>query len=125
MRPIVHLRTWIVAAALIGTSACVFVGEDDPDFGRVSLTWSIEDAFTGEVLGCAPGDSVETTIDGAIDIFDCFDFSGVTGLIPAGDYLGTFQLVDDAGFVVSETSFGVAVFDDTTTDVGEIVFLVE
>ncbi len=136
----------IVAAALL-TTGCIVVAEDtiepgDPLDARFSLTWSVEDAFTGDLLDCqsvgADTVLVQSTNDLAaevfVDLFDCRSEAGATQTLTAGDYWVDVQLVDcggssdcSDGFVLSETvSLGpYSVYSDRDYDLGHFLFAVE
>jgi len=93
--------------------------------GQLHLTWSLQDQATGNALGCRTGETVRLTTGGFVDVFRCSDMTGVTGLIPAGDYNVYIDLVDAMNTIESTVSMpNVPLRDQLVTDVGHILFLV-
>lgn len=136
-----------IAAAALLSSGCIIVAEDsiepgDPLDAQFSLTWSLEDAFTGADLHCldvgADTVIVTSTNDLAgevfVDLYDCRAEGGATQFLTAGDYWVDVQLAAcggapdcDGGFALSETlSVGpYSVYSNRTYDLGHVIFVVD
>lgn len=108
-------------ALSLSLSGCVFE-EDDEDFGRILVTWSLE-TTDGAGVTCEPDEIVRVTVDSIVEDFDCEIGSAITEALPEGTFFVTFELVGIEG-LMSTVTFPVTLADGQTTDAGHVVFVV-
>ncbi|MFH0903482.1 MAG: hypothetical protein V2A73_22875 [Pseudomonadota bacterium] len=113
----------LVVAALLSSSGCIFVEDDDRGYGRLLFSWSLRDLSTGNTVACRLDERVELGIGSVVESYDCSLGTVTSGLLREGDYLAELDLVDSLG-VESAVELEVSVFEGATTDIGHITFVV-
>jgi hypothetical protein len=92
--------------------------------GQIQLTWELrQGSASGPNVNCAAGETVEVTVGGVTDVFDCGSLGGVTNLHPVGSYDVVFDLVLANQVESTVTMPGVPIVNRSVTDVGHIIFV--